>query len=214
MAGVSKESFFSNIRDALADRGEPIELPDNLEIARVIGPDQDRVEVFAQRVDESGMHAHQVVDEAAMVDKVVELVEAAGAKSAVVPAEDLPAREKIIARLQDRGIELLSPDDPDVSFDADIGITGVHSAIAESASMCVTSGGKHRRLASLAPPRHIGIVRTESTVSDLIDWTANIPADMPANLSLISGPSKTADIEMTLVAGVHGPGEVHVIIVG
>ncbi len=214
MPAESQQSFFARIRDALAERGKPVDLPDDLQAARVISSDQDIVEVFATRVDESGMHAHRVGDEPAMLEKIVELIGAAGGKSAIVPEEEMPAREKIVSRLEERGIDLLSPDDPDASFDADFGITGVVSAVAETASLCVISGGGRRRLASLAVPNHIAIVRAGQILPDLLDFVAGAPDDMPANAVLISAPSKTADIEMTLVAGVHGPGNVHVIIVG
>ena len=68
-------------------------------------------------------------------------------------------------------------------------------------------------MASLAVPNYISIVRADQIVPDLLDWTASLPADLPANQVLISAPSKTADIEMIIITGVHGPGEVHVIIV-
>ena len=63
-------------------------------------------------------------------------------------------------------------------------------------------------------PNHIGVVRAEQIVPDLIDWFAKNDAGDAASEVLISAPSKTADIELTLVMGVHGPKEEHVIIVG
>ena len=168
MPEESQDVFMARVREALVDRGQPVELPESLETARVIGLDQDPVEVFATRVDESGMRAYRASDEQAMLDRIVDIITGGGGKSAVVPEEgDLPARDRIIARLKESGIELLSPDEPDASFEADFGITAVVAAIAETASMCVVSGGGRRRLASLAVPSHIAIVRKEQIVRDL-----------------------------------------------
>ena len=127
MPGQSQTEFLSRVRDARGDRGEPVALPLDLEVARVIASDQDVVGVFAARVEESGMHAHRVADEPAMLERVTEIVAALGARSTIVPAADLPAREKIIARLEEKGIHLCGTDAPDAAFDrsslvADIGI--------------------------------------------------------------------------------------------
>jgi L-lactate dehydrogenase complex protein LldG len=72
-------------------------------------------------------------------------------------------------------------------------------------------------LASLLPPVHIAIVERAQIVPDLFDLFAileqQIPTGLPTNVALITGPSKTGDIELTLITGVHGPGKWHVIIV-
>jgi len=212
MRGQSQEAFFARIKAALADRSESVDLPDDLEIARVVSSDQDVVEVFAARVEESGGRAYRVADEQGLADRIAGIVEAGGGKRAIVPDEEIPRREEIISKLEANGVALLDPDDPDASFEADFGITAVAGAVAETASMCVESGGGRRRMASLAVPNHIGIVRADQIVPDLLDWTAAAPADMPANRTLISAPSKTADIEMIIIEGVHGPKTEHVII--
>ena len=97
-----------------------------------------------------------------------------------------------------------------------IGITGALAGIAESGTVAVVSGQGRSRLASLLPPVHVAVLRAERLYPSLDAFFAAHPdvADEGSNLVLITGPSRTADIEMTLTRGVHGPGEVHVVLVG
>lgn len=224
MAGESQAAFIARVREALrtptstspgaaASGHGATTLPDDLEIARIVRPDDDLPGLFARRVGEAGMTAHRVADEAAMIAKVGELLAACEAKRVIVPAEEMPARDRLLDGLHQGGVQLMDPDDPDASFGADAGITGVDAAIAETASLLVSSGGPRRRLASLAVPVHIAIVRADQILPDLLDWGTRATGREPAASEVfISGPSKTADIEMTLVTGVHGPGQVHVLI--
>lgn len=214
MAECTQDAFLARVRQALIDRGEPVELPDDLAVARVIQPDSDLVATFIKRAEEAKIHTYRVSDESALAEKVVEIVQAAGAGSAIVPAEDIPARDQIVACLQEKSVALLDADSLDEAFIADVGITAVAAAIAETASMCMTSGGKRRCLASLTVPCHIGIVRREQIVPDLLDWAEQHTSEMPAKEVLVSAPSKTADIELELVMGVHGPKHEHVVILG
>ena len=98
----------------------------------------------------------------------------------------------------------------------EIGLTGSLAGIAESGTVAVVSGPGRSRVASLLPPVHIAVLRAECLYSSLDAFFAAYPdvADAGSNLVLITGPSRTADIEMTLTRGVHGPGEVHVVLVG
>lgn len=214
MPGETQEQFVGRIREALRDRGRPVALPDDLEIARVIRADADLPAVFCERVVQAGMHAHQVDDEQAMVRRVIELLEELEARSVLVPAEAIPGRDELVRALELKGLELFDPEDPDAAFEADAGITGASLAIAETGSLAVTSGGPRRRLASLAVPVHIAVIRSDQIVADMVDWPERMEKQLPASEVLISGPSKTADIEMTLVTGVHGPKHVHVIVIG
>ena len=213
MIGETKETFIARVREASAGRSEPTPLPDDLEIARVISPEQDLIEVFLERVAQAGMQGHRVKDLSTLPAKIVGLAAALGAESAIVPAEPFPGREEMIAALEAEGVVIVDPDDPDVAFEAAVGITGVSCAVAETASLVVISGEGRRRLASLAVPSHIAVVASDQIMPDLLDWAERSPAELPAGEVLISGPSKTADIE-ELVTGVHGPKHVHVVVVG
>lgn len=88
---------------------------------------------------------------------------------------------------------------------ADVGLSGVQGALAETGSLIVTSGRGKSRLATLLPPVHVALVSISSLVPDIFTWTSRREEELPANIILISGPSKTADIEFTLTLGIHGP---------
>ena len=88
---------------------------------------------------------------------------------------------------------------------ADVGISGADAALAETGSVVISSGPGRSRLATLLPPVHVALVSTTLLTSDLFTWTAARQGDLPANVVLVSGPSKTADIEQVLAIGVHGP---------
>jgi L-lactate utilization protein LutB len=120
-----------------------------------------------------------------------------------------------LERLLGNGTRLLDPHAGDQAmFSADVGVTGVYAAVAETGSLVCVSGPELWRGLSLIPPVHIAVVWHEQIVPDLVDlFTARLPTDLPASLTLISGPSKTADIEGILITGVHGPGSVHVVVV-
>lgn len=210
----SKDAFLGAVRTALADRGPVVPLPTDLDIARVVGADEDLVAVFMARAEEAKMHVYRASDEADLLDRIMSIVTTLAARGAIVPDDGLPARDALLERLSAGGITLCDVDDADAGFVADVGITGVSGAIAETGSMHLASGAGRRRLASLAVPVHIGVVRAEQIVADLLDWTRRRPAEMPAGQVLVSAPSKTADIELTLVMGVHGPRQEHVIVLG
>ncbi len=103
---------------------------------------------------------------------------------------------------------------------ARIGVTGVDACLAATGSLVIATGVGKPRVASLLPPVHIAIVRPGQIIADFETWVAlqhrNGPDDFRAQASqvVISGPSRTADIAMQLILGMHGPGELHLVIVG
>lgn len=112
-----------------------------------------------------------------------------------------------------------STDPSSRAFDADLAIIDATGGVAETGSVLLTSTGR-RRCAWIVPPKVVILVTSKTLVPDLLDlWSSpRSPAsafakDPPAAMLLVSGPSKTADIEGVLVTGVHGPGTVHVVLV-
>lgn len=101
--------------------------------------------------------------------------------------------------------------------EADVGITGTHWAIAETGTLALAAGPGSERLASLLPPVHVAVVEEAQIVPDLFDVFQVLESagleSLTSNLTLITGPSKTGDIELRLTTGVHGPAEWHVIII-
>ncbi len=103
------------------------------------------------------------------------------------------------------------------AFKADIGITGVDYAIAETGTVVLHPRSGLSRLVSLAPPTHIAVLRPGEVLESLDELFAMERNDfssgeLAGSMNLISGPSKTADIEGTTVTGIHGPLEAHLII--
>ena len=99
-------------------------------------------------------------------------------------------------------------------FDVDVGITTAQAAIAETGTLVLDSSRERHRLISLVPPVHIAIVAASRIYATLADVLALLQdgKELSPAITFITGPSRTADIELTLTIGVHGPQELYVII--
>ena len=102
---------------------------------------------------------------------------------------------------------------------ADIGVTGVDYVIAETGTCVILPRKGVSRLTSLVPPVHVAVVEKGQVLETRDDLFALKrqelleKGDWGSYMSFITGPSRTADIEQTLTIGVHGPGEVHIVLV-
>ncbi len=97
-----------------------------------------------------------------------------------------------------------------------VGITGAFCAIAETGTLMLLSGAGTPATTSLLPETHIAVVRTGRIVSGMEDaWSLlrSERGEPPRSINFVSGPSRTADIEQTLVLGAHGPYRVHIVLV-
>ena len=120
--------------------------------------------------------------------------------------------DEIDIRVYDQPIETWQPE---LFNDVDAALTSTLGGIAETGSLVLWPTPDEPRLMSLVPPLHLAVLRAENLHNTLLEvvrkqrWSMN----MPTNALLISGPSKTADIEQTLVFGAHGPRELVVFLV-
>jgi L-lactate dehydrogenase complex protein LldG len=101
-----------------------------------------------------------------------------------------------------------------------VGLTGADAGLASTGSVVLTSGAGKPRQASLLPNVHVCVLRAQQIIPDLETWFATQRAHgldnfrHTANAFVISGPSRTADIAMELIMGMHGPRDVHVVLIG
>ena len=133
--------------------------------------------------------------------RLEETIHARGLEVAVWPS--LGASEAALQGFRDR------------CFEAEFGITGVDFALAETGSLILSSLTEGSQLASLAPPVHIALYRRSQVLGSLEEVLEQAPHLENAGRSIvfITGTSRTADIEQILIRGVHGPRDVHAILV-
>jgi len=101
---------------------------------------------------------------------------------------------------------------------AEVGISGVDYGLADTGALVLKTSPDRNKAVSLLPPVHVAIMESRSLLSNSDDLIPRLlldleeKGDLDSCLTLIAGPSVTADIELNLVLGVHGPKELHVII--
>jgi L-lactate dehydrogenase complex protein LldG len=101
----------------------------------------------------------------------------------------------------------------DAQFAAELGVTSAQGAIADTGTLVLDFGVERSRLASLLPPVHVALLPVSRLVADLGKALRALPEPLPPAVTFVTGPSRTADIELQLVVGVHGPRELHVVLV-
>ncbi len=103
----------------------------------------------------------------------------------------------------------------DVCATAEFGITGADYALADTGTLVMIASAENPRLVSLLPPVHIAVMPCSRLLTSLDELLTTLPdpARLTSSMVLITGPSRTADIEQILVRGVHGPREIHVVLV-
>lgn len=115
------------------------------------------------------------------------------------------------------GLERLAPGPCTGLAHADLGFALAHAAFLESGSLAIVAAPGRHRAASLLPPTSVVLVPRKTLAPDVSHLPALLEAhrlpggELPACVNLITGPSSTADIELVLVRGVHGPGALEVI---
>lgn len=126
-------------------------------------------------------------------------------KATGIAVADDPAIEAVRPALAALGIEPVSIDDVSALASAQLGITGARAGVALTGSVVIDSSVPGARLVSLLPDTHLALLPRSSIVPTPGDVLRSLTSPLPSNLVLITGPSRSADIELQLTVGVHGP---------
>ena len=213
----ARSAIFASIRDSLAtsapfdgirsehrsnEASDPVPtLSTVLDRAQVIDTFKESLELVGAKCTFA-----ESKDEAA--DQLGEIVNRFDAHKVVVSDSEVVSR--IVAAA---GIEAVNDPSRDDLFSSDIGITSAQWAIAETGTLVLESGAESHRLVSLVPPVHVCILMAGSIHKTMAEILELADTDASRTITFITGASRTSDIELTLAIGVHGPGELHVIVI-
>jgi L-lactate utilization protein LutC len=220
-----RETFFHNVRQAVRAGNRPGEAADIPARDRIgyQGGTSDLVACFREEFTKAGGFFHLLPDPDSAAGKALELVQQKSSRRVLIGRGPLLDRLGMQALLSEQGIEMISIEGlapgtfRDPVFAADVGISGVGFLVAETGTVVMHSKADQPRSLSLLPPMHIAVAEPAQIVPDLFDLFLpepdGKPMSLPSCISLITGPSKTGDIELRLVTGVHGPGEIHLLLI-
>jgi L-lactate utilization protein LutC len=148
---------------------------------------------------------------------ILQLARESHYKRIAVSSDSVLNEANVVARLHDfRDFKIILSDRApfleglrlDAFMNCQLGITGCEAVIADTATIVLNHAAFGGRLISLLPECHVVVARCSQVFSSLEDWMNSSrfsPGSLPACMTLITGPSRTADIEKVLVTGVHGP---------
>ena len=187
-------------------------------------PPTDLATLFTERLTAVDGNVHRVAPSDA-ADTIAALVDDYEAHEYLAWDEDAIGVHGLLGRLADSGIVRISADVPNDAAariahhgtyrNLKVGITGADAGLAESGSVVLVSGPGRPRMASLIPYVHIAVLRTPRivrTLGHLVDERPELTG-AGSNFVIVTGPSRTGDIEMVLTLGVHGPRHVHVVMI-
>ena len=206
---TSRDAILGRVRDALGRKEcDPVPAPPPL---RLVVPEMDvasRIATFRERFEALNGKLQVVATRDAARVAVGEIL---NGRAAIASNAPFLTECGIAVRsgFRDRA-ELKA-----ACAEAPVGITSAPYAMAATGTLVLLSCDEEQRLVSLLPPAHIAVIPASRILVNLDELFVRmpLPADVTSALVFITGPSRTADIEQILVRGVHGPGEVHVVIV-
>jgi len=184
---------------------------------------QDLTALFRERFEAVAGIVHVVDDAAGAVAAVMEVVRSKGPGRVALAALPEAVRAGVAEACAAAGIEVLQPPFDEAVFleqldGVTIGVTGTPHAIAETGTLIELSTDDATRLASSLPRTHIAVVPASGIVDRFLEGAAAVREAFEKQpggcaVSMISGPSRTGDIEMILTLGVHGPEEAHAVVI-
>ena len=218
---ADRAQFLDNVRHRTrSGRYKPTLAPDSVwtpKGALAPAPIADPVARFLEELAAVGGHGVRAGNLAEAQDYVVALARKLEASSLL--RWDDAELNGFDAPLAEAGVEVEVWRDLEdfraVAGTADVGLSTASWAIAETGSLVLESGPGRGRSVTLLPPTYVAVLRADrvlGTVAEAISKYAG--RRLPSNVCFHTGPSRSGDIEMSLVTGMHGPGDVHVVVVG
>jgi len=216
---TSFDTVIGRVRQALGRTGPLTEAPVppafDEPITRLVHSDIGLPELFARSAASNKMKVSKCPPET-LGAEIIKFLKTTDVKKIAISVSPLIERLGVAPQLREAGFETTSWDQMtlDELYDYDCGLTDVALAVAETGSLVIIPSEKQGRGLSLVPPIHIAIVEPKNLLPDLVDLFQHFAKEPkpPAAVNIITGPSKTADIEMNLVVGVHGPGVVQIFL--
>jgi L-lactate dehydrogenase complex protein LldG len=203
----ARENILSKIRKGLGEQPLPMPFPDAEKDTHEIYPNTGTApeEVFAEAFIKLGGKFIFCENEQDLMDNINILYENRGWQQL------LCADQRLLKIFQNNKIDILIPADAHIE-NAEACITGCEMLVARTGSILVSSRQNLGRMAPVYYPVHIVFAYANQIAPDIEDafnmMKKKYGTDLPSMINLTTGPSRTADIEKTLVVGVHGPGEV------
>jgi L-lactate dehydrogenase complex protein LldG len=204
----AKENILKKIRQALSE-STPIPFPHSEGNATVFHPSKQDLEVeFAEQFAKLQGKFIFCADERELAAQLNGLITTLGLKKIYCREEKL--RDTLKAQAFDgfTNVDLA---------DCDAAVTTCEGLVARTGSIILSSAGRSGRTVSVYAPIHICVAYPDQLVYDIRDGLIGLkekyPQQLPSMISFATGPSRTADIEKTLVVGVHGPKEVYLFLV-
>lgn len=206
-------------------------LPPPLEGVMPAIPPEELADRLESELKSLGCNAYRVETLAGLKETLQSILGPIGATSVVLSRNPILSQLGVAGIVEDMGKRVdqwpagttETPEGSSLNeacFAAGAGITGVDFALAETGSLVLTSFTEGSQLSSLAPPVHIALYRRSQIRASLDEVLQNLPVssdpDRPSparSVVFVSGTSRTADIEQILIRGVHGPGDVHAILI-
>ena len=174
------------------------------------GGQEVRIKRFTEQLTAVGAQCTAVRGEAEAAATLARILADAGARRVV--GSDAPLVQRILAAVgNDIVIDRLERLSRDELFACDAGVTTAQWGIADTGTLVLESARERSRLLSLVPPIHVAVLSVRCICESLGDALARLSVASHA-ITFITGPSRTSDIELTLVVGVHGPQTVHVLL--
>jgi L-lactate dehydrogenase complex protein LldG len=163
------------------------------------------VELFMENAAKVAAQVFRAAGEEELNSIVWQILDGEGSNAVTIYCPGATEKEKAVkippARLADDYVN------------ASVCVEEVFGAVAETGSLiCISRGGRAVQ-AGLLPSHHLAIVSAERVYETLDDFFAQLGTDLPTNITFETGPSRTADIELTLTIGVHGPERLTIVVV-